>query len=66
MAIGAGLQLLATLDGRPWLEVDRSSNPLREELAVEPFAAEDREIPIPDAPGLGVSLDTDAIDRYRV
>jgi D-galactarolactone cycloisomerase len=66
VAIGAGLQLLATLDGRPWLEVDRSSNPLREELAVEPFAAEDREVPIPDAPGLGVSLDTDAIDRYRV
>ena len=66
VAIGAALQLIATLDGQPWLEFDRSSNPLREELSTEPFVAEDREVPIPNAPGIGVSLDTDALDRYRV
>ncbi|QLG27333.1 mandelate racemase/muconate lactonizing enzyme family protein [Halorarum halophilum] len=65
VSLGASLQLVATLDGRPWLEFDRSSNPLREELAAESFAAEDGRVSIPDDPGLGVDLDADAIDRYR-
>lgn len=66
VAIGASLQLVATLDGRPWLEFDRSANPLREELSVESITVEDGDVSIPDASGIGVTLDTDAIDRHRV
>ena len=65
VCLGASLQLIATLDGRPWLEFDRSSNPLREDLAEEPFVAEGRRVAIPDDPGLGVELDLEAVERYR-
>lgn len=66
VAIAASLQLIATLDGWLWLEFDRSSNPLREELAVEPFVTENGRVAIPDEPGLGIELDADALERYRV
>ncbi|MFC6734209.1 MULTISPECIES: mandelate racemase/muconate lactonizing enzyme family protein [unclassified Haladaptatus] len=66
VAIGASLQLVATVEGRPWLEFDRSANPLREELAVSPFVASDGHVSIPDRPGLGVELDESALATYRV
>ena len=66
VALAASLALIATLPGDPWLEFDRSANPLREELAAEPFAADgEGRVSIPSGPGLGVDLDEDAIERYR-
>ncbi len=66
VALAASLQLLATLPTEPWLEFDRSSNPLREELSSEPFAADgDGRVAIPDRPGIGADLDADAIERFR-
>jgi D-galactarolactone cycloisomerase len=66
VALAASLGLIATLPGEPWLEFDRSPNPLREELSVGSFAPDDDGlVVIPDEPGLGVTLDEDAIDRYR-
>ena len=67
VALAASLQLIATLPTEPWLEFDRSPNPLREELAVGSFSPnDDGMVVIPDEPGLGVELDEDAIERYRV
>ena len=67
VALAASLQLIGTLPGEPWLEFDRSPNPLRKELATEPFAPDDDgQVGIPDGPGLGVELDDDAVERYRV
>jgi D-galactarolactone cycloisomerase len=67
VALAASLQLIATLPGQPWLEFDRSPNPLREELSAKPFApGDDGLVAIPDGPGLGIELDEDAIERYRV
>jgi D-galactarolactone cycloisomerase len=66
VALAASLQLIATLPGEPWLEFDRSPNPLREELAVESFAPDDGLVAVPNGPGLGVELDEDAIERYRI
>ncbi len=67
VAIAASLQFIATLEGRPWLEFDHSSNPLRDELATESFeTTDDGAIRIPDAPGLGVELDEETIEAYRV
>jgi D-galactarolactone cycloisomerase len=67
VALAASLQLIATLPGEPWLEFDRSPNPLREELAVESFAPDDDGlVAVPNGPGLGVELDEDAIERYRI
>ena len=39
---------------------------LEDDLMVEPFTMEDGFYAVPTSPGLGVSLDMDAIDRYRV
>jgi len=65
VAIAASLQLIATLPGRPWLEFDNSSNPLREELAVTGFDVRgDGSVAVPDGPGLGIDIDEDALERY--
>lgn len=67
VALAASLQVIATLPGRPWLEFDRSPNPLREELSPHGFVpGDDGRVAVPDAPGLGIDLDRDAIERYRV
>ncbi|WP_436928999.1 mandelate racemase/muconate lactonizing enzyme family protein [Halosimplex halobium] len=66
VAIAATLQLIATLDGRPWLEYDNSSNPLRESLAADGFdVADDGRVAVPDGPGLGVELDGSALARFE-
>lgn len=67
VAIAASLHLIGTLKGQPWLEFDHSSNPLRDEIAVENFSiTDDGEVEIPKGPGLGINLDPETIDRYRV
>ncbi|MCQ4331990.1 mandelate racemase/muconate lactonizing enzyme family protein [Natronomonas sp. F2-12] len=66
IALAASLSLIATLPGEPWLEFDRSANPLREELSPDPFVADDSgRVPIPSGAGLGIELDEEAIERYR-
>lgn len=42
----------------PWLEYDRSPNPLRELFGV-PSLREDGTVEIPDGPGLGVTMTAD-------
>ena len=67
IALAASLHLLSTLPRERPLEFDRSANPLREELAADPFAPDDDgRMAVPEAPGLGVELDEDAIATYRV
>jgi L-alanine-DL-glutamate epimerase-like enolase superfamily enzyme len=45
-------------------------NPLRDALACEPIGAatqlSDGQLPVPTGPGLGITIDMDAVDRYRV
>lgn len=48
------------------LECDRSENPLREEILQDPLDPMGGGLAVPDKPGLGVSVDTDAVERYRV
>jgi D-galactarolactone cycloisomerase len=45
-------------------EVDRSENPLRTDLLADPFDPTGGRLTVPDAPGLGVDVDSDALDRY--
>jgi D-galactarolactone cycloisomerase len=67
VGLAASLHLLATVPGDPWLELDRSPNPLRDAL----WDASDLErdgdrVPIPDGPGLGIEPDLDAVASMRV
>jgi len=47
-------------------EFDRSENPLRDELLEDPLDPTGGSLQVPQEPGLGVTVDEDAIERYRV
>lgn len=66
IAIAASLHFIATLAGRPWLEFDQSSNPLRDQLAIAEFDVDDGRVGVPDGPGLGIELDQEVVEAYRV
>ena len=66
VALAASLQVLATVPGAPMLEFDRTPNPLRDELAVDPVENDGPVVHIPDAPGLGIELDEDVLAAFRV
>lgn len=71
----ATLQFLAALPDYPhvdnppesvWFEFDRAPNGLRDEVGVEPVRATASEVVIPDAPGLGIEVDEDTVERLRL
>ena len=64
--IAATLHVLAVARDAPYLEFNATDNPLRCELAANPFRVVDGCVAMPEAPGLGVELNEDAVARYRV
>jgi D-galactarolactone cycloisomerase len=66
VALAASLQVLATLPGDPMLEFDRTPNPIREDLAVDPITNDGNAVPVRDGPGLGVRIDEDVLDDFRI
>ena len=72
VAIAAGLHLLAALPDsppsltplEPMLELDRTPNRLREETEVGLIDMENGYIKVPTAPGLGITLDEDFLNKY--
>ncbi|RKD89209.1 mandelate racemase/muconate lactonizing enzyme family protein [Halopiger aswanensis] len=47
------------------IEFDRSTNPLRSELLEAPFDPAGGTLEVPQEPGLGISIDEDALATYR-
>jgi D-galactarolactone cycloisomerase len=47
------------------IECDRSPNPLRDDLLETPLDPTGGSLAVPQEPGLGVTVDTDAVERYR-
>ena len=71
VCLAATIQLAAAMPNFHVLEAMTIPNPLREELATVPIGTVDGltdsgEVPVPDGPGLGIELDPDAIERYRI
>ena len=72
VGLAAALQLFATLPhfperrfpAQPFFEYDRSPNPLREGVTDERFTMVDGYLPIPDRPGLGITLNRDFIEAH--
>jgi L-alanine-DL-glutamate epimerase-like enolase superfamily enzyme len=63
----ANVHLIASIPNGSWLEWDQNPNPLRSELFEDlPDMDADGTVRLPDRPGLGVTLNQDTIDRYRV
>lgn len=70
----ASVQLLASVPNYPhtdhqpepvWLELDRGSNALRDELAGAPLRQAGTDVLVPTGPGLGIEVDEDAVARLR-
>jgi len=74
IGLAASLQFAATVPDYPHIlnfpepflfELDQSDNDLRTELLETSISPEHRELSIPDGPGLGVTVDEDAVETYR-
>ena len=67
IALIANLHFIASLPNGGLLEFDRNPNPLRSDIFQEEITiGDDGFVYLPDRPGLGVSLNPETIDRYRV
>jgi D-galactarolactone cycloisomerase len=73
IALFASLQLAAALPPNPpammaselLFELDRTPNPLRDQLALNPPKRAGDLIDVPTAPGLGLEIDRRVLERYR-
>jgi D-galactarolactone cycloisomerase len=54
------------LQNEPVIEFDRTPNPLRDDLLTTPFQVRDGYVDVPSGPGLGVEVDLDVVERFRV
>lgn len=75
VGLAASLQFAATVPKYPHatnppdpflFEVDRADNALRNELLVTPLDPTGGALDVPQAPGLGVDVDEDAVSRFRI
>ena len=63
----ANMHFIASLPNAGLLEFDQNTNPLRTELFEEPITVlPDGTVQLPDRPGLGVTLNQETVDRYRI
>lgn len=73
IAISAAVHFVGNLDknpGRmynelPTMELDRTENALRDEVTKSVIEIERGILHVPETPGLGVEVDTDALEKYR-
>jgi D-galactarolactone cycloisomerase len=56
----------ALVPGDLWFELDRTENPFRERLAIEPLPRAGDIIEVPQRPGLGLEVDRGMLEKYRV
>lgn len=69
IGIAASLHLAATTERCPYIEflpASLSESALRRELLTEDFTLVEGVLPLPRKPGLGIDLNRDALERYRV
>ena len=69
LGIAAAAHLAAATGQCPYVEflpIELAESPLRRELLVEDLRVVDGRLELPEGPGLGVELDRDALEKYRV
>ena len=66
LLFASGLQLAAATPNCTVLEYSLGFNPMLRDLAVEPPDVRDGRIAIPDRPGLGVTINGEFVERYRI
>ena len=75
IALAAALQLLAVLPAftppslqptEPMLEFDRTEHPIRQALLTSPIEHRGGCVAIHEGPGLGIEIDREALERFRI
>ena len=66
VAITANAHVVAALPHGVTVEVDQTGNPFVEELLVEPLSVRDGQLSLSKAPGLGIELNANVLNRYRL
>jgi L-alanine-DL-glutamate epimerase-like enolase superfamily enzyme len=66
VALVANMHLIASLPNGLTVEVDRTGNALVDQLLANPLRIVDGEVALPQAPGLGITLNEDVVERYRL
>lgn len=66
ISMAASLHFLAALPNSSLLEYCVEDSPLRQTLTRQRFPVVDGYVAVPQEPGLGVELDDDVLERYRV
>jgi galactonate dehydratase len=70
ICVAASLQLAAAMPAFVTFECMCIDNPLRDELTLTPIGSPSQlvngQMPVPKLPGLGVEINWDAVERYRV
>jgi D-galactarolactone cycloisomerase len=64
VGLAAAVHLIASTSNCIILELDRTYNPLRENLAKDQIICENGYVKVPKEPGLGIDLDQDVLKRY--
>lgn len=63
----ANMHFIASIPNGSWLEWDQNPNALRSDLFEEPLTPDEKGcVRLPARPGLGVRLNQDTINRYRI
>lgn len=63
----ANMHFIASIPNGSWLEWDQNPNALRTDLFEEPLTLDERGcVRLPERPGLGVKLNQETINRYRI
>ncbi|WP_248897715.1 mandelate racemase/muconate lactonizing enzyme family protein [Haloplanus halobius] len=66
VGLAATMHVIAASPACEWLEFDPTDFPVYESLFETPPTLDDGRMAVPEEPGLGVRLDADVIDEYRV
>ncbi len=66
VALTANMHVVAATPHAITAEVDRTGNPFIDDLLTEPLRVEQGRVPLPDGPGLGIELNEDTVERYRL
>jgi L-alanine-DL-glutamate epimerase-like enolase superfamily enzyme len=67
VALTANMHLVGSIANGEFVEWDKNGNPFVDELLAAPLELQpDGRLPIPDGPGLGINLNWEVVDRYRV
>ena len=66
IAIMANAHVISSVPNGITVEVDRTGNPFIEDLLLQPLQITDGQLQLSDAPGLGIELNFEAVDRLRM